>query len=180
VAITNIPFRLQVQRAISAALKEINPDNGYEFDLRDDEHGRARVVRGRLHIGEDEPLPMVSIVEPPMSVEAITTKRKPDATGRIGDWDIIIQGWATDDPQNPTDIAYQLESEVRMRLAKEKPRNGRLAQAATHDFFGFGKKILNMSIGSPVIRPNEYVSEQAVFYLVLSLTIAEDVATANG
>ena len=47
-AITRVPLRLEILRAISAALKEVNPDNGYEFDLRDDEHGRQRVVRGRL------------------------------------------------------------------------------------------------------------------------------------
>jgi hypothetical protein len=115
--ITRIPLRLEILRAITAALKEINPTNGYEFDLRDDltleSEPRPRVVRGRLHIGDDEPLPMVSLVEPPMSIEPTSTKKQADNTARHGEWDILIQGWARDDPLNPTDAAYQLEAEVR-------------------------------------------------------------------
>lgn len=173
-AITRVPLRLEILRAISAALKEVNPDNGYEFDLRDDEHGRQRVVRGRLHIGDDEPLPMVSIVEPAMVPEPISTERQPDNTARVGQWDLIIQGWAKDDPQNPTDIGYQLEAEVVQRLAREKARpDARPGSPNGRNFFGLGRKIENMTIGSPVVRPNEHVSEQAVFYVVLTLIIAE-------
>lgn len=175
-AITRIPLRLQIVRALSAALKEINPDNGYEFDLRDD-GPLQRVVRGRLQIGNDEPVPMVSIVEPPMAVEPISTKRQPDNTARVGEWDLIIQGWAQDDPFNPTDVGYQLEAEVRHRLAAEKKR-GRNGETS---ILGFDEtKIQNMIIGAPVIRPNEHISEQAVFYLVVTLHIAEDMALPLG
>lgn len=179
--ITRVPLRLEILRAVTAALKDIHPGNGYEFDLRDDEHGRARVVRGRLHVGNDEPLPMVSIVEPPMAVEPISTQRQPDNTARSGQWDLIIQGWAQDDPENPTDIAYQLEAEVRRRLALEKRRpTGRPGSMQQRDFFGLGMKIENMTIGQPVIRPNEHVSEQAVFYLVITLTITEYLMNPEG
>lgn len=178
---TRVPLRLEVLRAISSALKEIHPDNGYEFDLRDDEHGRQRVVRGRLVIGNDEPLPMVSLVEPPMAIEPISTRRQPDNTKRVGDWEIIIQGWAEDDHENPTDVAYQLEAEVRRRLALEKVRpDARRGSSAGHNFFGLGPKILNFTIGTPVVRPNEHISEQAVFYLVLTIEIAEDMVTNLG
>lgn len=178
---TRVPKRLEILRAITLALKDICPPNGYEFDLRDDEHGRARVVRGRLHIGDDEPLPMISLVEPPMAAVPLDTKRQGDNTARLGEWDILIQGWARDDAQNPTDVAYQLEAEVRRRLAIEKVRpDARPGSANGRNYFGLGTKILNMNIGSPVIRPNEHVSEQAVFYLVLTLQIGEDMATALG
>ena len=179
---TAVPLRLEILRAITAALKEINPDNGYEFDLRDEETyegPRTRVVRGRLTIGDDEPLPMLSILEPPMAIEAISTKRQPDNTKRAGEWDLIIQGWAKDDPYNPTDVAYQFEAEVRRRLSLEKKR-GRPGRSEGHNFFGLGTKIYNMSIGTPVVRPNEHISEQAVFYLVLTLEIAEDMAANLG
>lgn len=178
---TNIPKRLEILRAISTALKEINPLNGYEFDLRDDEHGRQRVVRGRLHIGDDEPLPMISLIEPPMAARPLDTKRQSDNVTRFGEWDILIQGWAQDDPQNPTDVAYQLEAEVRRRLALEKKRpDARPNSPNGRNYFGLGQKIQRMNIGSPVIRPNEHVSEQAVFYLVLTLEIGEDMATTLG
>lgn len=179
---TAIPLRLEILRAITAALKEINPENGYEFDLRDEdtyEAPRPRVVRGRLTIGNDEPLPMLSILEPPMAIEAISTKRQPDNTKRVGEWELIIQGWTEDDPVNPTDPAYQFEAEVRRRLALEKKR-GRPGRPEGHNFFGLGTKILNMTIGTPVVRPNEHISEQAVFYFVLTLEIAEDMASNFG
>lgn len=183
--ITRVPIRLEILRAITAALKTINPENGYEFDLRDeitpDNEPRERVVRGRLHIGDDEPLPMVSLLEPPMVPQPIDTKKQQDNTTRAGDWDIIIQGWVRDDGQNPTDSAYQLEAEVRRRLASEKKRpDARPGNPNGMNYFGLGRKIMNMSIGSPVIRPNEHISEQAVFYLVLTLQISEDMATPLG
>lgn len=178
---TRVPLRLEILRTLTDALKEIHPDNGYEFDLRDDAEGRARVVRGRIMIGNDEPLPMVSLVEPPMAIEPISTRRQPDNTKRVGDWELIVQGWAQDDPENPTDVAYQLEAEVRRRLALEKNRPGaRPGSLVGHNFFGLGNKVLNFTIGTPVVRPNEHISEQAVFYLVLTLEIAEDMVTNLG
>lgn len=178
-AITRIPLRLQIVRALTTVLKSINPtsEHEYEFDLRDDSDGRQRVVRGRLHIGDDEPLPMVSIVEPPLTPDAVNTNRQPNNNARVTQWDLLIQGWAKDDPQNPTDIAYQLEAEVRHRLAQEK----KSTRPGVTNILGFPEtKIQNMIIGNPVVRPNEHISEQAVFYVVLTLTIAEDMATPLG
>lgn len=179
--ITRIPKRLEILRAITAAIKEVNPTNGYEFDLRDDEHGRQRVVRGRLHIGNDEPVPMVSLIEPPLAAVPLDTKKQVDNQSRTVEWDIIVQGWAQDDSRNPTDAAYQLEAEVRRRLAIEKKRpDARPGSSSGQNLFGLGTKILNMSIGSPVVRPNEHVSEQAVFYFVLTMQISEDMASTLG
>ena len=180
---TRIPLRLQILRALTDVIKQVNPtnlipgtDDYYEFDLRDD-GVRPRVSRGRLHIGDDEPLPFISIIEPPMAIEGISTQRQPDNTAHAGQWDILIQGWHQDDPLNPSDISYQLMQEVRCAIAKEKKR-GRNGDTL---ILGFDEtKIQNMTIGSPVIRPNEHVSEQAVFYFVLTFTICEDMATPLG
>lgn len=177
--ITRIPLRLQIARAITDALKEINPDNGYEFDLRNDAGGQPRVVRGRLDFGDSDPLPLVSINEPPLSVEPIPTKKQTGNTARAGEWDLIIQGWAKDNPTNPTDIAYQLQAEVSQRLARENQR-ARIGRPGARDIFGLGEKIISMTIGAPVVRPNEHISEQGVFYLVLTLEIAEDMAEPFG
>ena len=133
-AYTRIPLRLQIVRALTDVIKQVNPTNSipggapadhYEFDLRDDTSttpARPRVCRGRLHYGEDEPLPMVSILEQPMPIDGMTTRRQPDNTARIGEWDVIIQGWVKDDPWNPSDAAYQMMQEVRAAIAKEKKR----------------------------------------------------------
>lgn len=180
--ITRVPVRLQILRAMTAALKEINPTNGYEFDLRDDADGVQRVVRGRLHIGEDEPVPMVSIIEPSMAPEPLSTQRQPDNTGHAGQWDLVVQGWANDDKSNPTDIGYQLMQEVRRRLAAEKPaRTGRPSSMGGITIFGFPSEVIeNMTIGTPVVRPNEHISEQAVFWLLITLTIHEDLLDPIG
>lgn len=176
--ITNIPPRLRILLAISDALKEINPDNGYEFDLRDDQHGQPRVVRGRLVIGDEEPLPMVSILEQPMADEAISTERQADNTTNAGKWDLIVQGWAEGDKYNPSDIAYQLEAEVRKRISLEKKRpSARPGRGETRNYFGLGGLIYNITIGQPVVRPAEGISPQGTFYFNLTLEIAEDMAT---
>ena len=187
--ITRIPLRLQILRALTDVIKQVNPTNlivpgdpssRYEFDLRDDTStvpSRPRVTRGRLHIGEDEPLPMVTIVEPPMAIEGMSTQRQPDNTAHAGQWDMIIQGWAKGDPWYPSDVGYQLMQEVRCALAKEKKRG----RNGNTNILGFDStKIQNMTIGSPVIRPNEHISEQAVFYFVLTFTICEDTASPLG
>lgn len=183
--ITRIPLRLEIMRALTNALKDINPLNGFEFDLQDeytpDNEPRPRVVRGRLHIGDDEPLPMVSLLEPPMVAQPTDTSKQVGNTLRHGNWDIIIQGWVRDDPVNPTDAAYQLEAEVRCRLAMEMKRSdARPGSSSGRNYFGLGNKILNMTVGLPVVRPNEHVSEQAVFYLVLTLQISEDMSAPLG
>lgn len=187
--ITRVPLRLQIIRALTEVIKQVNPTNSipggnpahhYEFDLRDDfstNPPRPRVMRGRLHIGDDEPLPMVAISEPPMTIEGVSTQRQPDNTTHAGQWDLIIQGWAKDDPWNPSDIAYQLMQEVRCAIAKEKKR-GRNGDTL---ILGFDQtKIQNMVIGAPVIRPNEHISEQAVFYMAVTFTICEDIASPLG
>lgn len=176
--ITNIPPRLKILLAISDALKEINPTNGYEFDLRDDAEGRNRVVRGRLVIGDDEPLPMVSILEQPMADEPISTERQADNTINAGKWALIVQGWAEGDKHNPSDVAYQLEAEVRKRLALEKNRpSARPGRGETRNYFNLGGLIYNITIGQPVVRPAEGISPQGTFYFNLTLEIAEDMAT---
>lgn len=187
--ITRIPLRLQIVRALTDVIKQVNPTNlivssdpstRYEFDLRDDfstTPARPRVTRGRLHIGEDEPLPMVTIIEAPMPVEPVSTQRQPDNTAFVGQWDLIIQGWAKDDPWNPSDVGYQLMQEVRAAIAKEKKR-GRNGDTMILGFDNM--KIQNMTLGAPVVRPNEYISEQAVFYFVVTFTICEDTASPLG
>ncbi|MBI1620017.1 hypothetical protein [Aquamicrobium zhengzhouense] len=179
--ITNIPPRLKILLALTDVLKEINPANGYEFDLTDDEHARPRVVRGRLVIGDDEPLPMVSILEQPMADEPIRTEHQRDNTINAGKWSLIVQGWAEGDKHNPSDIAYQLEAEVRKRFALEKKRpSARPGRGETRNYFGLGGLIYNFTIGQPVVRPAEGISPHGTFYFNLTLEIAEDMATDLG
>ena len=62
-----MPLRVKILNAVVAAIKEVTPDFGFHNTLGPDEHGRDRVVRGRIAIGNDEPLPFVTVIEPPLA-----------------------------------------------------------------------------------------------------------------
>lgn len=177
------PFRLRVQKALAAALEPIkqrDPKTG-EQKIAD---FVGRVFRGRDAFGNNDPIPMLSILEPPLPIDGIV----PSATntGGMGEWDLMIQGFLPDDKENPTDPAHRLMADVKVALAAEKRR----LQPGNRqpDPFGMGKAVvLNgknvgncvveiKTIGPGVVRPPEIgVSNMAFFWLTLTLKIAEDI-----
>lgn len=164
------PFRLRVLIALTELLQTVTPANGYQFDLSDDES----VVRGRLFLGDREPVYMVSLIEPPNAVEPVRS-RGVDNTTRAAEWDILIQGWARDDEDNQEcDLAYALAADVHKALAVElkKTQTGR---PGAPNLLGFNGRVIEMKIGTPVIRPSEEVTGYGVFYTILTLKIGEDI-----
>lgn len=179
---TAAPFRLLIQQNLTAALKEITPTNGYVNDLSDI-GGKPRVVRGRALFGEGDPLPLVAILQPPHAVDPIE-----NPTGlmeSVGEWVLLIQGWASDDPVNPSDPAEILMADVRKRLAKLPGEGAPPGEASANNILGLGpanpamqKKnntVVNLTIGRGVVRPAADRSERANFWLLLMVNIAEDV-----
>lgn len=175
-----VPFRLRVLRALTACLKTITPANGYQSNLSDflpDDAETAdlqsRVFRGRDQFGFNDPRPMVSILEHPRAIDALLAPN--NHPERVGEWDILIQGFVTDDPENPTDPAHMLVADVQAALAKEAAR--RLAGRAP-DILGLGAScpcVTKLAIGSPVCRPADgEISDVAFFFLTVTLTLAED------
>ncbi len=164
------PFRLRVLDKLEELIKTVAPANGDWDDLSVD----GAVVQGRLFIGDDEPVPMVSMVEPPAAIEGIKTQ--PNNVNHVGEWDILIQGWAKTDlkSRNVTGPAYVLAAEVRRKLAIEKKKPSAPGQGQNH--LGFGARIQDMRIGAPVVRPPDETSSKACFYLMLTLQIAEDMS----
>lgn len=177
------PFRLRVLKALTAQIKTVTPgrtylnpetgeDVGFLHDLSDyEEHGvtRARVFRGRELFGTTDPLPMVSVLEHPNALDALLA---PDHDSQsVGDWDLLVQGFVTDDTENPTDPAHILAAEVIAVIAETAKR--------PHDILGLGYRmpaVTKLAIGKPVVRPADGVnSDQAFFWLTLTLTLAEDV-----
>lgn len=168
------PFRLRVLKALTAQIKTVTPANGFTNDLSDfadpDDAAitRARVFRGRELFGTSDPLPMVSILEDPRALEPL---QSPDGgTTTAGDWDLMVQGFVDDDPENPTDPAHVLAAEVvSVIVAAAKNRNNILG-------LGFREPcVKKISIGSPVVRPADgSPSDQAFFWLTLTLTLIED------
>lgn len=170
-----LPFRLRVLHAITDALKTITPANGYAHDLSDyTDQGEtmSRVFRGRDVFGFNDPRPMVSVLEHPRALDALLG---PDgATDRVAPWELLIQGFVNDDPENPTDPAHLLVADVIKALALEA--------AKPHNILGLGFRMPavaagGMKIGSPVCRPaDDEISSVAFFFLTIALDLVEDVA----
>jgi hypothetical protein len=175
---TDTPFKLRVLRALTDALKTITPANGYQFDLSDFDPGdgvmTARVYRGRAWYGDDDPIPMVSILEGINPADDVAEAPVDTTTGEAN-WQILVQGFVNDDPEHPTDPAYGLLADIRRRIAAEKKRR----VGDDLDPFGFGRgknRITKVFIGSGVVRPADDTSAKAWMWLSLTLRIVENAA----
>lgn len=161
----SVPFRLRVLQALTKTIEQITPENGYTNDLR------GCVFRGRTVYDDSHPLPMVSIMEPPIPLEVMLSREmNPNSTG---DWELLIQGFVRNDHENPSDPAHILMAEVKSVLVKEKKRSrGRDILG-----IGFGRSssgILDMQIGQGSVRPADDISSHAYFWLTLTLQLAEN------
>lgn len=176
------PFRLRVMKAITAALKTITTTNGYLHDMADwtvTENGadavKSRVFRGRQWYGAADPVPMISVLEHPQALDPNYAAAY-DATDRIGEWDLLIQGFVTDDPENPTDPAHLLVADVIKCLAAQT--KGKTDDGGPN-ILGLGYRepcVSRLSIGSQIVRPADGVnSDFAFFWLTVTLKLVEDV-----
>lgn len=158
------PLRLEVQKRLAEALKEIDGTGDYVTNLE------GRVFRGRLYYGDETPIPMVSILEVPIPLDQIPAPHT--STTQSGQWELIIQGFVDDDRENPTDPAHVFMADVKKRLAMERKK------AASHKpedgILGLGNAVINMYIGAGVVRPPDDVSAKAYFWLTITLDLAED------
>lgn len=160
------PFRLQVQKALSDILEEINPTDNYWHDLTPTIEVPQRVFRGRVIFGEEDPIPMVSILEVPVPIDPINEP----STSPVGatQWELILQGWVKDDKQNPTDPAHFLLADVKRRLAIEKSRD------RGNNILGLGGRVDDLRMGSGVVRPPDDISAKAYFWLNVTLGLVEN------
>ena len=153
------PFRLRVLKALSAAIENVNPDNGFQHDLRN------AVFRGRILYDKDDPLPMISILEAPIPKDPIVTRGENVASA--GQWELLIQGFCKDDRLNPTDPAHHLMAEVKAILVREKQRD------RGNNSLGMGGRVAEMYIGQGSVRPPDEANDKAFFWLTLTLIIGE-------
>jgi len=158
------PFRLRVQKALTEAFQQITVANGFRTDLG------GSVYRGRTLFGDDDPLPMVSMLEEPIAPEA---NLSPDVgTSASGDYVLMVQGFVVDDKDNPTDPAHVLLADVKKRLVELK-----LDERLGDRVFRFGPKantVVSVSWDGGVVRPADEVSAVAYFWLRVTLDLAED------
>jgi len=154
------PFRLKVLKALTAILEEITPANGYNHDLSD------KVFRGREIFGDDDPLPMISILE---AIEQSEDTPPPNSgTHFKGPWELQIQGFVQDERENPTDPAHFLMADVKKRLAAERKRDEQ------YNLFGFDNRVYQLRISPGVVRPADDVSAKAYFWLRISIEMVEN------
>ena len=167
-------FRLRVMKSVTEALKMITPANGYDHDFGDftDSAGRpsARVFRGRTMYGENDPLPMLSILEDPRAEPAVNGPMANSKAQNV--FKLLIQGFAQDDKDNPLDPAYALSAEVIKAII--------VAAQSSTGLIGLNQQkrapcIMGVSIGQPVHRPGgDEISDHAYFLVGLTLTLTED------
>ena len=162
------PKRLAILKALSASMEAISgPDDGYEYDLRPTAEVPRRVFRGRVLFGDDDPIPMLSILESPVPPEQGSSAYD-NQTGH-GDWELILQGWVDDDRSDPTDPAHFFLADVKRRLAFEKGR------AREENILGLGHDhVVALNFGAGVVRPPDEVSAKAYFWLNITLNIVEN------
>jgi hypothetical protein len=154
------PFRLRVLQSLTTVLEGIAPLNGYAHDLT------GRVFRGRDIFGEDDPVPMVCILE---AVEEKPQLASPQSSGEsAGPWELQIQGFVEDDRMNPTDPAHRLMAEVKKRLIEERTRERQ------RNILGMGGRITELKISHGVVRPADEISGKAYFWLRLTLGLVEN------
>lgn len=159
------PFRLRVQKALSAAFGQITVANGFRSEV-----GPGSVYRGRTMFGDGDPIPMISMLEEPVAPESDLSGEA--GVGGSGNYVLMVQGFCQDDKDNPTDPAHVLLADVKRRLVEIKQDERRDDRV-----FRFGPKantVLGVSWDGGVVRPADEVSAVAYFWLRVTLELAED------
>lgn len=181
------PFRLRVMKALQAVIEgaSITTPGEDSNSTSSPDTLADRVFRGRNWFGEDDPLPMISILEKPIAPDqVISPMEAPKSTGQ---WELMIQGFCQDDPQNPSDPAYFLVADVIAAIAAEKKRIAtvRRGTGTAPALLGIlapnGKPaVLDIQIGAPVCRPPDEVNDRAYFWLQIAITLAENLEDPYG
>lgn len=154
--------RLVILKALTTHLEAIAVDEGFANDLE------GCVFRGRLEYGDNDPIPMVSIIEAP----------KPDLGAIFGggglvrheQWNLLVQGWAKDDPDNPTDPLYPLLNDVEAKLAEILQEGNASFMLPDNDG---NARITGFELMPPVVRPPSSTPvARACFLLPLRVGLA--------
>ncbi len=137
----------------------------------------SRVYRGRAFFGDNDPVPMLSILEAVDDGDTIIDPIGTSAASRYY-WSLIIQGWVVDDTENPTDPAYALLADVRKCLALEAKR--RHSSNTETQILGMAwTKVQGLRFGPGIVRPANELSAYAGFHLRVELEITDDAEDGN-
>lgn len=184
------PLRLRVMKAMQAVIEAQGITvYGTEESTEDSNSGHGgtladKVFRGRNWFGEDDPIPMIAILEKPIAPDQLVSPE--EAAKSTGNWDLLIQGFCDDDSKNPSDPAYFLAADVITALAGEKSRVAAARRStgkapAIFNVYANGKPaVTDFQIGAPVCRPPDEISEKAYFWLQVSIRLVENLEDPFG
>lgn len=160
------PQRLRLLKKLTAELEQITPANGYTVNLS------KSVFRGRDVFDRNDPVPMLSILESILEKDQV--QAPPAGPSKAGPWELLIQGWADDDKDNPTDPAYHLLAQVQRRLVEitRMPYLDRNRRGC--DILQMGGIITALRFSRGVVRPADDVSSKAYFWLKVELELVEN------
>ncbi len=159
----NEPFRLRVQKRLTARLEEI-------CTTLETIQMEGRVFRGRVTFGDDDPLPMLSLLEEPIPEDQ--EDAPPGGSASAGSYRLVLQGFVDDDPVHPTDPAHFLMADCKAKLAEIKAEERERTRV-----FSFGAKaptVERIEFGAGVVRPPDELSAKAYFWLTIDLGLVED------
>lgn len=164
------PLRLRVIKALQATIQSVSIAAGYKHDLA------GKVFRGRRTFDQNDPLPMVCILEK-MDQPLATANPPRGGTVQVNDWEISIQGFTKEDPLNPSDPAYRLSADVLKALVRERAK-GNLILAGDPALGLLGPSgsslVMELNVGPPVVVPDPDRSNACFFYAPVTLKISED------
>jgi len=160
------PLRLRVLTRLTEELQAITPANGYRHDL-----SRA-VYRGRDVFDRNDPVPMVSILESILEKDQLQAPL--GGSSKAGPWELLIQGWAEDDKENPTDPGYHLLAEVQKRLVEMTRMPFEDPNRRGCDILQMGGIITALRFSRGVVRPPDEASYKAYFWLKVELDLVEN------
>lgn len=163
------PFRLILQETLTEVFKTIKVANGYETDLADN-----AIFRGRVKFGQDDPIPSLTMFEPPVNEDVPFFAGRNTTTGkeRLTNYSLIVQGFIKDGDPHPTDPAYVFSADVTKALATARSRTG--PNKRSPDPFGHGEIINKVTIFPPIVRPSDDISASAYFWMLVTFELAED------
>lgn len=172
--------RLRVLKLLCRWLEqEVTVANGYKHTLTDS------VYRGRAVFTDDDPIPLVSIMEnlnPDRDRRLAGANDEPGKAVGHEQWVLLMQGWVKEDYRYPSDAAYELMADVKKALAKLYVQDTidnqlviNMGAGDTPLAYYLGGLTTGAEIEPGTVRPVENPSEKAFFWMRVILKFTERV-----
>jgi hypothetical protein len=158
------PMQVRVLEALQVKLESITKGDCYSYTLK------GHVHIGRTLFDEQDPLPIVSILEVPLPAEQRAVPR--GAAGVSGPWEMFIQGWVTEPNRTAkfmTRQAYYLKNDIIQCLTSERQKFNDLMNSAP--ILGI-REITDIQVDRGVVRPDDERSSTALFWVPLTIGLA--------